>query len=217
MPSTRTTAQTQESIDSLMKSDKFKELINKTVSDIVAEKTSELSEKIDECLGRILDLESNLERKESEIVRLKAALRVEGDASSLLKARCEDQEQYSRRNNIRVFGIEEKRGENTDQEIINLAERLGLGLTTSDIDRSHRTGRPNPTNQQTHGGMKDGKLRPRPILVKFTSYRQRHAMISRRKQLKKTGVSISEDLSKFKLNLLHSAGKHPAVDQAWAG
>ena len=41
-------------------------------------------------------------------------------------------------------------------------------------------------------------------------------MITRRKSLKKTGISISEDLTTSKLQLLRSTVAHPAVDQAWS-
>ena len=41
-------------------------------------------------------------------------------------------------------------------------------------------------------------------------------MISRRRSLKKSGISISEDFTKSKLNLLKQAVDHAAVEQAWS-
>ena len=41
-------------------------------------------------------------------------------------------------------------------------------------------------------------------------------MISRRRNLKKSGISISEDLNKVKLMILRSTVDHAAVEQAWS-
>ena len=41
-------------------------------------------------------------------------------------------------------------------------------------------------------------------------------MISTRWSLKKSGISINEDLTKSKLNLLKKAVEHAAVEQAWS-
>ena len=46
------------------------------------------------------------------------------------------QEKYSRKNYLLVHGMEEKNNEDTDQEIINIAEEI----TIHDIDRTHRLG-----------------------------------------------------------------------------
>ena len=50
-------------------------------------------------------------------------------------------EQYSRRNSLRISGIPEEPGENTDQRVIQLAGGLGVDINPEDIDRSHRIGK----------------------------------------------------------------------------
>ncbi len=68
-------------------------------------------------------------------------------------------EQYSRRCNIRIFGIQEIRGENCSEVVINfLKTELGLVISLEDIDRHHRVG-------PSRG---DGS---RALIVKFVSYR----------------------------------------------
>ena len=68
-------------------------------------------------------------------------------------------EQYSRRCNIRIFGIQEIRGENCSEVVINfLKTELGLVISLEDIDRRHRVG-------PSRG---DGS---RALIVKFVSYR----------------------------------------------
>ena len=58
--------------------------------------------------------------------------------------------------------------------------------------------------------------RARPIVVKFTSYRTRHAVISRRRRLKGTDVAIQEQLTKANLQLLKSVKKIKNVLTAWS-
>lgn len=103
----------------------------------------------------------------------------------------DEREQYSRRNNIRFFGMQERDNEDTDTLILDLATRLKVPLELYHIDRSHRV----------------GKLgdKPRPIIVKFVSYAERSALFRSKKALKGTGITIREDLTKVRLDILKSA------------
>lgn len=68
-------------------------------------------------------------------------------------------EQYSRRNNVRIFGIPETFDGNTENNIILLCnEQLKISIQSSDIESCHRT------SQKLYGKM-------RPVIVKFTSYK----------------------------------------------
>ena len=109
-----------------------------------------------------------------------------------LGAQIDELEQYGRRNAVRVFGIPEiKRNkkdgpvkfENTDALVLNVFKnKLNLNLSYHDISRSHRVGKP-----------RDG--RPRPIIVKFVSYRRKREVFSCKKKLKGTDLTITEDLT----------------------
>lgn len=117
----------------------------------------------------------------------------------------DDLEQYSRRNCLRVFGIPESDKEDTDEVIVTLAKnKLGVNIDQHDIDRSHRTG---PKNGKSN--------RPRPIIVKFVSYRNRKIIITSRRKLKGSGISIQEDLTLNRRNLLAKAKQHPKTKSVW--
>ena len=107
---------------------------------------------------------------EDEINVLRAELKEKDNTIQALELRVAELEQYSRRNAIRVTGIPENEGEDTDHLIIDFAENaLDVALPPADIDRSHRTGPPQP-----------GKVRP--ILCKFVNYHNKsHIMRSRKK------------------------------------
>ena len=59
-----------------------------------------------------------------------------------LENKCDELEQYSRRNVTRIRGIPEKAGEETDAVVRELAEKkLGVTNAVHEIVRSHRVGR----------------------------------------------------------------------------
>ena len=70
----------------------------------------------------------------------------------------DDKEQYSRRNSLRLNGIPNKYGENTDDEI----EKLHTDIIDLDTDRAHRSG----------SSYYDNNGSQQPILVKFTLVRR---------------------------------------------
>lgn len=59
-------------------------------------------------------------------------------------------EQYGRKENIRIFGVEKKAGENTNEVVMNIAKDLGVDITESDISVSHRL----PGRRATAGSAK---------------------------------------------------------------
>ena len=128
-----------------------------------------------------------------------------------LKDALDASEQYSRRNSLRIFGIPEsaKPNESTDEIVMNLCKSMGADVLIGEIDRSHRTGKP-------------GGPQPRPILVKFVSYRARQKLYSLRRNLKTNTeharVFINEDLTQRRAQLLFVArglAKAKRIESAW--
>lgn len=112
-------------------------------------------------------------------------------------------EQYSRRNNVRIFGIRESANESTDDIVLNLFKsKLNLSLNVSDIERSHRLGKRN--SEKT-----------RAIIVKFASYRQKALVYGAKKNLKNSGITITEDITKPRLEILQEARKVLGTRNTW--
>ena len=84
-----------------------------------------------------------------------------------LKDQIDSLEQYSRRNCLRISPVPEVPSESTDDIVKTVAKTIGVTLPDNAIDRSHRVGK------VTAGGVN----RDRPILVKFTSYKYKEAMM----------------------------------------
>ena len=104
------------------------------MSDAIADKLTNLEDEKEKSDGRILDLESKLATKEKEMTALKKKVKSEQETSTKLHTRCDDLEQYGRRNNLRIFGIRESKDEDTDQHVIKVAERLGVKLSANEIE-----------------------------------------------------------------------------------
>lgn len=86
-------------------------------------------------------------------------------------------EQYSRRNCLKITGIPEEKNENTDTLAPNVFNNLVLKentekISVKDISRSHRVGKYDP------------RRKPRDIIVKFTSYRDRAKVYGNKKKPK---------------------------------
>lgn len=75
----------------------------------------------------------------------------------------EDLEQYSRQNFLVLHGVNKSGNKNIIKILIKtFSEELSVEIKEDDLERSHRLGKPK---------WKDNK--PRPIIIKFTSYNVR--------------------------------------------
>ncbi|KAK3931679.1 LINE-1 retrotransposable element ORF1 protein [Frankliniella fusca] len=90
-------------------------------------------------------------------------------------------EQYGRRNNLRIFGVQENGNEDTDAIVEEVTSKMNVSLPDSAIDRSHRI--------RSKGAF------PRPIIVKFTSYAYSSEVFFNKKKLSLMGHVIKFALS----------------------
>lgn len=99
--------------------------------------------------------------------------------------RLDDLEQYQRRSNLRIFGIPESKDANTDKLVHKVVkEKLRMELSLKCI-----------YCWQPEQSLWDGRCCHRPIIVRFTSYWDRHHIYEAKKRLKGSGVTIREDLT----------------------
>lgn len=121
-----------------------------------------------------------------------------------INIRCDDSEQFSRRNDIRILGIKENLKEITNNIAIEVIKKLEIDINPSDICRSHRMGRKLDT-------------KPRQIIVKFVRHDVKAEIMRKRRLLKDLGISIVEDLTYGRLHTIKEikmkAGKH--IHKLW--
>ena len=108
-------------------------------------------------------------------------------------------------NSLKITGIDEKAGENTNVIVKKLVEeKLGVKLEDKDIDRCHRVGMPNIKSKK-----------PRKIFIKFTSYKPRSTVIKQKRKLKRTKITTQKDLTRQNQKLLKKTSRKPGVVSSW--
>ena len=137
-----------------------------------------LTELIEQKLGTLHDLEVKIDPKIELLKDSQQTIENNKVKVAELTRDLDDLQQYSRRNNIRVFGIPEKPDEETDALVCSIAERIGVRITSQDIDRSHRVVKrvPLPSQPPSYASAARSDQTslnpPLPIIVKFISQSQ---------------------------------------------
>ena len=123
----------------------------------------------------------------------------------------DEQQQYSRRTCLLVHGIKEKEGtaketvEEVEEKVREVFEnKVKVKLDVKDISRTHRLGK------------KRDAGKPRPIIVRFLSYRQRHQIFVAKKNLKGSRITVTENLTKKRYQLLQECIKHFEKENVWS-
>lgn len=104
----------------------------------------------------IAEYRESVENLKADYTQLRDSL---NEAKAKLSAMMDDLEQYSKRSCVRIAGIAETTGENTDDTALGLPNRLNFDINPRDIDWSHRVG----PARATAGGSSESK--PRDIIV----------------------------------------------------
>ena len=124
------------------------------------------------------ELKSELVQKNKIISKLESRIDV-------LENQVEGLEMYGRRNGVRIFGIPETEGENTDQIILKLVEDIDADIPPHALGRSHRVGPVDPR-------------KPRAIIAKFVGHNFKTQLLRNKKKLRgRMGnkVFVNEDLT----------------------
>ena len=144
-----------------------------------------------------------LERKNTRITRLEEDLKEAKETERRTASRLNDMENYNRRNNIRVFGIEEKKGEDCEEVLLEMLRRkMNINLKNEDLEAVHRVG----------GERTGGK---RAIIARFVNRKNSEKILRNRKVLKNTGIGIAEDLSQASYRLQLRAREVKGLLDCW--
>lgn len=144
------------------------------------------------------------ERKKDQerIYQLKEELQTCDKVIKELEGRANYQEDYSRRNNLQIIGIEERPQGETWEQTANIVGKLlqdKLQMPNIELERAHRVGR------------RDNNL-TRPIIARFTWYVDREAVLRNVTKLRGTRIFINEDLCPASNNIRKS--QLPQLKQA---
>ena len=163
----------------------------------------------------LFDMRYTLETTVKEVAFLKAennelkeTLAEERGATRVLTNELNEQQQYSRKNNIRIFGLRDTDPKEnafaTEDIVIQMfRNKLKKEILHSDIEIAHRVGRFSPD-------------RDRAIIVRFISRKAKADVIYHRRSLKGSGISIAEDLTSKNVRRLTQLKDLDCVTQSWS-
>ena len=147
----------------------------------------------------VSSLKQMVRNADEEIADLNDDLNGVAKDLSTAKKQIDDLEQYTRKHNLELHGIFETPGENISEKIIKLGKVLNVHISNNDIDIC-----PRMAKQRTNGD-------PRPIIVRFKSYRAKDELYRARKHLKSVSLNnyfhntkavyINENLTSYRRNL----------------
>ena len=114
--------------------------------------------------------------------------------------------QYSRRENVRIFGIPvdaTETAETTEKKTLEVLNKTGVSVTDKDISACHRLGK------ASNGS--------RPVIVRFVSRRKRTEIMRKKKVLreKTDKIYINDDLTPLRAKLLKYVKGLPNTDKVW--
>ncbi|KAI4461393.1 l1 transposable element-related [Holotrichia oblita] len=126
-----------------------------------------------------------------------------GKDNEILRTRVHDLEQYSRKNNIRIFGIPVALEENLEDNMCKLInEKLKVDIRPEHIDNCHRIGK-----------NVDGK---QPIIIKLTKYKHKEDILKNASITRREKIYFSEDLTQERFNLLRTCKKSFGNTNVWS-
>lgn len=183
--------------------------IKRIVSDEVrATITSQLKSQLADAIYKRIEaeFENTLKALKDQTSKMEMAIVDLQKENIQLKNKLDSQEQFSRGRNIRIFGMAAEKDKNLTESVLNLftGPMKINNLNQVDIKRCQRVESKNRSS---------GK--PAAILVEFSDINKRAMVLKNRKYLKSTGISVKEDLTKNRLELLNAAINKFTVKNAW--
>ena len=188
-PTSSITDELRNLIKPLATNDRIDLVLNK-----IEEITARFEEKIKKQDERICTLESSLSLRQNTVDVLLEQLSIKADET----------EQYSRRSCVRITGIEDN-DKDVEDLVVECFNKVNINVNKDDIERAHRIGVSYVDDIS--------KLKVKPIIVKFHSWKKRTQFYQARPRAFVNGVKKSEplpfrvalDLTKIRLDLLKCA------------
>lgn len=154
---------------------------------------SRISSRISESLMAALD--SKVKTLTTEVSQLKSQL-MEANA------KVESLEQYSRINNLRLYGVKEEKDENIMAVVTKVCtDKLNITVRPEDIDIAHRL-------RAKENGI-------RPIIIRFVNRTIKKLIYKNKSKLKGTKIVLKEDLTPFRVSLLKKLSKVAPTNAFW--
>ena len=197
--------------DAMTKND-MKTFIKATVQDIMNEINKNIEVTIDikvQERTKKWQEEIDMLREENDQLKLKLLNANKNSLSfqktaNLALEKANYNEQYSRKNNIKIMNIREEAGEDDSTLLNKVSDLLGkqdITLSPHQVIAIHRIpGKPGS---------------PKPVLMKVTNTTVKSTIMRKRKVMKSAGHRLVDDVTRLNTELITRLFDHPAIEAAW--
>ena len=205
--------------DDMMTKNDMKTFIKSTVEEIMTEiyKSIEVTleikvkEKTDKMTKELEQLNKDIESLRSENNKLKSDLneakKQNEETAKIAKQglqKANQNEQYSRKNNVKILDIAEQPDENEEKLTNTVGELLykqKVTIAPQQIVAIHRIpGKPGS---------------PKPVLIKFRNNSDKTMVMKKRAEMKAMGNRLVDDVTKLNTTLISKLNDHALIESAW--
>lgn len=210
---------TRDSIKNLMTKDDIQSFISQTVQSVmnqmeekltkivdekVKEKNEDLNNRLDYMVFENGEIKDRLDKVEKELKGCQEQLGEEKTNTQTAIQKSNYNEQYSRKNNVKVMGIQETENEseqNLMKEVISLVRGVAnVNIEPYEIMAIHRI---------------PSKNEPKPVLMKLRNNSVKTRLMKQRRIMKQQGHKLVDDVTKLNTGLISRLQLHEKIDSAW--
>lgn len=179
---------------------KFESSLEKKMNDKVSKIQNDMSEKIDALTIENEDLRKRLEASAKQMDNMKKDLTETVKLARNNNISSNYNEQYSRKNNIKVFNFPRKEKQDLRKDFIDLVKKdLNVDLEVRDVVAIHRL---------------PSEVEPRPLIVKLFNTDVKRSLMRVRKELKNK-VKFVDDVTSRNMELINRLDKSGHFDSVW--
>ena len=175
--------------------------INKNIEMTIEIKVQEKTKKWREEIDMLREENDQLKLKLQDVNKKNLSFQ---KTANLALEKANHNEQYSRKNNIKIMNIREEAGEEDSTLLNKVTDLLGkqdITLSPHQVIAIHRIpGKPGS---------------PKPVLMKLTNTTVKSTIMRKRKVMKSAGHRLVDDVTKLNTELIGRLSEHPAIEAAW--
>ena len=179
---------------------KFESALEKKMNDKVSKIQNDMQERLDALTIENENLRKKLDLGAAQISSFKKDLAETSRVTKLANISSNYNEQYSRKNNIKVFNFPRREKQNLRQDFIDIVKRdLDVSLEARDVVAIHRL----PSEQE-----------PSPLIVRLFNSDVKRSIMRVRKNLKGK-VKFVDDVTQRNMELIHRLEDSQRFESVW--
>ena len=207
----------------MLKKEDVEDLIKKSISDSIRSLEDRMKEEIkrqiqEKCekLETIIEslqfendklkdkLESNLKQMTERINETEAKVENQEQQTREAIKLGNHNEQFSRKNNIKIMNVEEEPSENEEkltEKVCSVLSKQGVDLQKEEIIAIHRLPRRNKSRK--------------PVIIKTINNNVKTRVMRKRREMRTAGYRIADDVTKLNTGLISRLSDNENIDSAW--